>query len=366
MTPRTEESLAAPKLEIPDLSNGVSNEVPAPESGVTAPPWSELSISRRLLRPRTLISFGVAVAVVVIAFSRLHLDFGTVFDEMSRANPLDMVLAFVTYYASLAFRSWRWRYLLENADVVPKCGPERPSVPHIYSIFVLSWFVNCLVPAKLGDAYRGYLLKQRQKSSFAAALGTIVAERLIDLMSLAILLLVSGLLVFGEHIPAQASGWMELAIGLGIALFIGVLIAYRFRSHLRGIVPERIKHHYIRVEEGLLGSFRRIPIIAGLTLIIWSMEGLRLYFVTLSVSAHISIPAALFVALLASLLTVIPFTPAGLGFVEVGTVGVLALLGATHATGASVAFLDRLVAYWSVILVGAVLYPIMRLRWRKS
>lgn len=313
-----------------------------------------------------MISFGVAVAVVLIAFSRLHLDFGTVFDEMSRANPLYMAFAFITYYVSLLVRSWRWRYLLENADVVAKDGPDRPSVPHIYSIYLLAWFVNCLVPAKLGDAYRGYLLKQRQQSSFASALGTIVAERLIDLISLAALLLISGLVVFGEHIPAQASGWMELAIGLGVALIAGILIAYRFRSHLRGIVPERVKHHYIRVEEGLLGSFRRIPIVAALTLVIWSMEGLRLYFVTLSVSAHISAPAALFVALLASLLTVIPFTPAGLGFVEVGTVGVLALLGATHATGASIAFLDRLVAYWSVIVVGAVLYPVMRLRWRKS
>jgi uncharacterized protein (TIRG00374 family) len=64
------------------------------------------------------------------------------------------------------------------------------------------------------------------------------------------------------------------------------------------------------------------------------------------------------------LLTVVPLTPAGLGFVELGVVGMLTVLGIGQQTAASIALLDRVVAYWSVIVVGAIVYPIVRWAWR--
>lgn len=343
---------------------GVAEALAPGASDADGANWDEGSLFRRALRPRTLVSFGIAAAVVAFILTRFDLDPKAVLGEMRHANPLYLGLAFAAYYGAFGVRAARWRSLLESADIRPATGGSLPGIPGLSAIFVLSWLANCIVPAKLGDAYRGFLLKQRARTSFSGTLGTIFAERLVDLVTLAALLVGSGFVVFGSRLPNTVTTWMLLAAGLGMLVLAGLLVFIRFRHGLRGWVPKRLRHHYVRVEEGVLGSFGRVPAVLGFTAIIWMLEGVRLYFVSMAVGAGVPIAAALFVALLASLLTVVPVTPAGLGFVELGIVGALTMFGVLHQTAASVALLDRVVAYWSVILVGAILYLITRWRWR--
>ncbi len=326
--------------------------------------WETISLGKRLLRPRTIGSFIVAIAIAAIALTRFKLDLGAVLDQMSHAKPGLLLLAFATYYGAFSLRAARWKSLMESAGVRPANGKSLPGIPSLSIMFVLGWFANCLVPAKLGDAYRGYLLKKRTGTPFGSALGTIFAERLADMMTLGLVLVTSGFLVFGRHVPADVSMWMYVAVGLAIALIVGVLIVFRFRHFFRGFVPVRLRDHYISLEEGALGSFGRIPTLLILTAAIWATEGIRLYFVTLSINGGVTFTEALFVALLASLLTVVPLTPAGLGFVEFGVVGILTVIGVTQQTAASIALLDRVVAYWSVIVVGAIVYLVARWVWR--
>ncbi len=327
--------------------------------------WESVSLGKRILRPRTLASFVIAIAIVGLALSHFNLDLGAVLTEMSHANRGYLLLAFATYYGSFTFRAARWKSLMKSADVRPADGGELPGVPQLSILYVLGFFANCLVPAKLGDAYRGYLLKQRNGTSFGGALGTIFAERLADMMTLGLVLVTTGFIVFGRHVPSDVSMWMYVAVGLALTLMVGVLVVFRFRHFFRGFVPLRVRDHYIKLEEGALGSFGNIPTLLGLTALIWACEGIRLYFVTLSVAGGVTFAAALFVALLASLLTIVPLTPAGLGFVEFGVVGILTVIGVTQQTAASIALLDRVVAYWSVIAVGAVVYMITRWVWRQ-
>lgn len=328
------------------------------------PGWEGVSLGKRLLRPRTAVSFLIALAIVAVALSRFNLDVGAVLTQMKNANRGYLLLAFATYYGAFSLRATRWQILLKNADVRPANGRDLPTVPQLSIMFILGWFANCLVPAKLGDAYRGYLLKKRSGAPFGGALGTIFAERLADMMTLGVVLVASGFVVFGRHVPADVSLWMYVAIGLAVVLVVGVLAVFRFRHSVRGFVPERVRHHYISLEEGALGAFDRIPLLLLLTAVIWATEGIRLYFVTLSVGGGVTFAAAVFVALLASLLTVVPLTPAGLGFVEFGVVGILTVIGVTQQTAASIALLDRVIAYWSVIVVGALVYLVVRWAWR--
>lgn len=344
-----------------DADGRAAEPGPVPAAGRD---WTDVSLADRFLKPRTLISFAVAFGVVLLALSRLDVDPNALLTEMRNANPVYLGVAFAAYYGAFGFRAARWRSLLESADIRSSTGSPLPGVGGLAVIFVISWFANCIVPAKLGDAYRGFLLKRRAQTSFTGALGTIFAERLVDLLALSTILVISGFLVFGRHLPGRITSWILLAVGLGVAVAAVVTLAVRFRARLRGLVPTRVRDHYVRLEEGAMGSFGRVPTLIALTAVIWLMEGVRLYFVGLAVGASLTIVGAVFVALLASLLTVIPFTPAGLGFVEVGVVGTLALLGTADQTAASVALLDRLVAYWSVILIGGLVYLVARWRWR--
>ncbi|MFT4041235.1 MAG: flippase-like domain-containing protein, partial [Thermomicrobiales bacterium] len=80
------------------------------------------------------------------------------------------------------------------------------------------------------------------------------------------------------------------------------------------------------------------------------------WFVARSIDAGISPAVAILVAVMAALLTVIPFTPAGLGVVELGVGSVLVgVLGVDPVVAGSIIFLDRVVAFWSLLLVGTLL-----------
>lgn len=75
-----------------------------------------------------------------------------------------------------------------------------------------------------------------------------------------------------------------------------------------------------------------------------------------ALGADISVPTAIFVALMSSLLTTLPITPAGLGIVEGAVIVVLTLIGLDTPMAGSIALLDRVIGYWSIVAVGLALY----------
>jgi glycosyltransferase 2 family protein len=324
----------------------------------------EYGLRRRLLRPRTFLSLFFGAAIVVLAISRLDLDWSDIYSQIRNANPAYLIIAFVAYYGSILLRSIRWRTLLDSAEVEPDPGYAMPKMRGMAAIYLVSWYFNCLLPAKLGDAYRGYLLKSRSRTPFSTAFGTIVAERIADVVALAALLILSGLLVFGTRVPESLENWLLFAAILGGMLVAGFVVAFRYRQFIRRFVPTRLMTHYLRLEQGMLMSYRNVPSLVSLTAIIWALEGVRFYFIGLSIGAGLSIPEAVFIALLASLLTAVPATPAGLGFVEVGIVGAAVVMGFEGGVAASLAVLDRLVAYWSVLIIGTGVFLLTRWRWR--
>jgi uncharacterized protein (TIRG00374 family) len=84
---------------------------------------------------------------------------------------------------------------------------------------------------------------------------------------------------------------------------------------------------------------------------------MRVWLVARSLDAGISPPVAILIAVMGALLTIVPFTPAGLGIVEIGVGSVLiGVLGLDPVLAGSIILLDRVVAYWSLLVVGAALY----------
>src|SRR4029078_1763365 len=81
-----------------------------------------------------------------------NIDIGETWRQISGANPLFLLLATLSYYATFPLRGLRWRFVL--SQVGTHIGRRDAT-----EILFLSGFVNCLVPAKLGDLYRAYLLK---------------------------------------------------------------------------------------------------------------------------------------------------------------------------------------------------------------
>jgi uncharacterized protein (TIRG00374 family) len=331
-------------------------------SNATAMSERPVTLGDRLRSPQTIISFVVAFAIIFFVFRNLDLNFREIWQNVRTANPLPIVAAFIVYYGSFPLRSARWRIILRNAGISDATGFPVPGLFGLSQIYCLSWFANCLVPAKLGDAYRGYLLKKHAQPSFGRTIGTIFAERVMDVFALVGLMLLATLLVFHGSMPSSIQAPVFVGVGLVIVGVGGLAVMFRYGHAVQAVVPERVRPYYIRTQEGLRTSFSRKGAVwvVALTLAVWFLEGLRVWLVAAAFAVYLSPQDALFVALLASLLTVVPLTPAGLGIVEGGTIVALKLLGVSALDAGSIAIVDRVVAYWSVILFGGVLYLFTR------
>ncbi len=167
-------------------------EGPTPIAPITSPGQEELerqvSLRRRVLNVRTVASFvfGILLLFLVtrVVFNE-DFDWGEVVRRIGEADLGFLALAFLAYYATFPVRGFRWRYVLSRSGVEIRLRDAT-------EILFLSWFVNCLVPAKLGDLYRAYLLRGNFGASISRTVGTVFVERIADIIIIAALALSAG------------------------------------------------------------------------------------------------------------------------------------------------------------------------------
>jgi uncharacterized membrane protein YbhN (UPF0104 family) len=315
------------------------------------------TLGSKLLRPHTIISFLLALAIMIFFFRRLDISLAEVRADLSKANPLYFAAAFVLYYAGMLLRGIRWRWMLVAADVEREDGAEIPGTVQLTEIMLLSWFVNCLVPARLGDAYRSYVLKREAKISFSSSLGTILAERIVDLFVLVIMMVGAGILTFhGHSTPGQAEQAYMAAGALVVIGLVAVLGLWFSRHYIERFVPERWRVQFGRLHDSLFACLRRPGRYISISAVIWVMDGARLLLVAKSLGVTLTAATGTFVALMSSMLTTLPITPAGLGVVETAMIVVLKWVDVTPSLATSTALMDRIITYWSLILIGLILY----------
>lgn len=330
--------------------------LPAP-TGEPAPPPPALA--SRFFTGRTLISIAIALAIVVVAVVKAPINWGDAWASIRHANPVLYLCGLVAYYLSFLTRGIRWKILLENA------GEKRPT-RDLTLIVITSFFVNCVVPAKMGDVYRAYLGRTKQGISGTKALGTIIAERIIDLCVLMVLLLISGAYVFHRHAPGVLIPYL---IGGSAVCITAVLVLWAMRAgrgtRILRLLPEAIFHRYEKFRQGAVTSLGRYPWLIGLTVLVWGFEAMRLGFVvaSLGLTDLVGPSQFLLIALVAALLTTVPFLPGGIGLVEAGMVGVLTIVaGVGRDSAVAIALLDRSISYGSLVIFGFIVFAVTHLR----
>ena len=353
------------RQEHPSGPHAHGHSVYEPGEFLDAPPEeaiseAEVSLTRRWLNWRTIGGTLFAVVLVFLLFRVvLNVDFGRTWQLVSTANVWLLLVGLLAYYLTFPLRSLRWSLILRR---VGSPIPYRDAT----EILFLSWFVNCLVPAKLGDLYRAYLLRANRGASISRTVGTIFLERITDIVIIFALALAAGFWSFRNRNNPQVDALFLAGFVVALALVIFIVVLRFQGRRLTAYLPARIAALYERFHEGSTGALRPgLLLQVGLiTAAVWILEGVRVYFVIRSLDLtafdlpplNLGISSAIFVALAASLLTVVPLTPAGIGFVQAGIVGVLTLYGVSPEAGAAVAVTDFLLSTLSVIVIGGILY----------
>lgn len=308
----------------------------------------DVAVRRTLFGRRELIS--TLIPIVLILFAARNVDWGEAAHALGRSQPYYFALALIVYYLTFPLRSWRWARLLREGGTDLGWGD-------LLQILFIGWFVNSIVPAKLGDLYRSYLVKNRFNISLSRTVGVVVAERLLDLLVVFGMLIVGGYIAFGRTIlPDLRIVYLTGAI-LAVVIVAGLAGMYYLAPRLGRFFPREVRRIGRLFREGVLHSFRALPLAGPLTLVIWGAEALRLFFVLTALGLELPYSGVIFVAVAVALLTTVPLTPAGFGFVEIAMVYVLTEgFGLAQSDAIAVAVVDRAVTVLSVIVIGGIVY----------
>ena len=331
------------------------NQLPQDEAASTSP-----SILRRILSLPAIVSLVLGALFLAFIITRFDVDLSATWDRVTGANPWLLALAIAVHYTTFIFRGVRWRLLLQNTSVP---GASVPGILYCSQLVLLGWFANSVGWLRLGDAYRAYLYRDEQNGSFSRTIGTILAERALDTVLVALLMMVAVpfLLDRGNSVT-----WIVL--GLAVSLVLGLAVILVAMTWAKGLLlrrmPPWLALRYDRFHQGTMGSFQRLPQATVWGLLGWAAEIARMYLVVEALGFDISFALVVFLTLANSLLTLVP-TPGGVGAVESGVGGLAVRLSSLTATAAAaLVLIDRAITYISVIVLGAVLFVARQSIWR--
>ena len=135
-------------------------------------------------RVRTILIFLLTIGLLAFFFRKA--DPAKVWAETRRADPLLLVYAVIVTGLTYAARAWRWQMLLAPI------GPTRFTVA--FETTVIGFAANALIPGRVGEVLRPYLLARREALNATSAFATIILERVLDLVTV---LLLFAVFVFG-------------------------------------------------------------------------------------------------------------------------------------------------------------------------
>tara|TARA_Y100000588_G_scaffold393068_1_gene507430 strand:- start:2192 stop:3241 length:1050 start_codon:yes stop_codon:yes gene_type:complete len=325
--------------------------------------FSENALKKRIFSPTTFISFTIAALIISFLLTRFDIDLSQTWKRIYQADPQLYLAAAIVYYVGFIVRGYRWRLLVQNAHPEETKNPL-PSLMFFGQSMFLGWFVNSISWFRMGDAYRAYLLSTKGQLSFSRTMGSVLAERVLDmLMVTGLLALAAGMLWTNKS--ENISGLLIIAIGLACLALIGLLGMTIIGKRLALRLPGPLRTIYLNFHEGTTKSFRRLPLIILASAMSWLFEVMRLFLIAYALNIEVSIPLLLFTALAASLLSTAPITPGGVGIVEFGMTGIF-MIALSREDAISLTLLDRSIQYLSVIILGSLLFMVRALLTRQS
>jgi uncharacterized protein (TIRG00374 family) len=299
----------------------------------------------RLWGWHTIVSMTVALGILAVIASMV--DFKEVWRDVAACNKWFLLTGLVAHYATYPIRGMRWKRCLSQLNV------QTPTRKFGLLVFFYN-FVDNLVPAKLGDVYGAHLARINFGITRSAALGSIVFGRLIDSWVVLGLSIACSWILFSSQLPPQV--FWALIGGLFIAVVVtGIMLTFViFKKALPKWVPDKIKEKIQSFQTGMWPQRKQFVPITLLTVLIWSLESVWIFFLVMAFGLELGIVAVVFLTMIPLMATAFPLTPSGTGAVEGALYGCLLAVGVAASTAASVTVVNRIIDYWLHIALGAL------------
>jgi uncharacterized membrane protein YbhN (UPF0104 family) len=294
--------------------------------------------------PRVALAVRILVIAVIVAalwwFLR-NIDFAKLGDALKSAKLWPIVLAAALNFLCLLGKAVCWRIMLAPRHKV--------GVWRLFRYTIATFAASAIAPARAGEVMRVWTLKRRDGVPVSDTAAVAVAEKLLDGISMIILVAPVPFLLPG--LPWQVAGTIAACAGIALILFVALFIAVgrveestSSRTWVRRFVAGM---HVLRSPKRLLGSL-------VLLILVWSADLAEVMLVFYALDIHLPIAAGLLVLFSLNLWIAFPSTPAQFGALEAGAISALQLLNAGGEQAAAFALLYHLLQVVPLVAAGLI------------
>lgn len=215
------------------------------------------------------------------------------------------------------FRAWRWQQALEPVGEHPR------TLTSIYSIFI-SYAASFVIP-RIGEVGRCGVLKRYDGVSFTKAIGTVVTERVVDMILMLLTCAVAMLMqihVFGSFFSKTGTRFNDILSGFTTAGWIVTcvcavaVVALGYFVVRQLTIYNKVKEAVMGVWQGIISlkDVKSVPLFIFYSVAIWVSYFLHYYltFFCFDFTAGLGLTCALVTFVVGSIAVIVP-TPNGAG-----------------------------------------------------
>ena len=301
------------------------------------------------------------IEILLIYFVLKHADLDMMYNDLKSADYKWMILSFVMGYAAYISRGLRWLQLLEPMGYKPK------AINAINSV-AITYFTNLALP-RAGEVARATSLNQSEGIPVDKLLGTIVIERIIDmifllsLMVLTVIIRYEDLISFFESALSQdesstSSDGSSFLIYFGATILVLLIIAFLLRNRIKETtIYDKIRAFLSGIKEGIITvkHMKNKGIFIAHSFFIWIMYYLMVYviFFAMPETNNLTISDGIFIMAVGSLGMIAP-VPGGMGAYHGAVMLGLFLLGIPKEIGLSFAVIVHTTQTLVAIISGPI------------
>ena len=272
----------------------------------------------------TLLAFGI------IAWMLLNV-WGQLLEALQHIIPQYLIVAVIICLAAWILRGWRYHYILKSL------GYMVGVVVSTACIFV-SQTVNVIVPARLGDFVRVFILKHEYNITYSEGVASLVVERVFDIFTIALLGAVS--ILFVLNAPSWFYTIIILPLVAGVIFFVFLIFIGKFSMQNKYISIILTMLHEIR-KASL--SVKSILLLGFSSIVIWLLDVLVCLAVVLMFEQKIEFAVIVLAIVIGNLVKAVPLTPGGIGTYEAALTAAFTLAGVSPDTAMIIAIIDHLI-----------------------
>jgi glycosyltransferase 2 family protein len=289
--------------------------------------------SRRLRWAGWLISLAALAGIVVWALGR----------PAPRAPQMPglIVVAVALYAVATLVRAERWRLLL-------RFNGATPSRLDCHALTCVGYMGNNVLPARAGDAMRVIYMTPRSSASARTVIGTLVAERVLDVAVLFSLYALLAVVLGAGTLSSRRFVFAGAVVAVAIVVALLAAVALHRRGHLARAWA------FVRPMLAATGNLRgrHGAEAVGVTLLVWTVEAGVWLCCADAAGLHVSALEALYLLALASLFVFVPAGPGNVGTLDAAVLFGARAIGRTSSAALSFLILLRLVLVVPITAVG--------------